>query len=68
MAIATAVQKGAMIYVHDEKGRQLCVFSAGSGPQDGIVGYTGSSVSVRRGSMIYTYDERGRQLSATSAR
>ncbi|OYY38320.1 MAG: hypothetical protein B7Y08_23135 [Rhodospirillales bacterium 24-66-33] len=62
MAIATAVQKGTMVYVYDAKGRQLSV-------HNGVLhGYTGGSVSVKRGTMIYTYDEKGRQISVTSAR
>lgn len=68
MAIGNAVQRGNFVYVYDEKGRQLSALSAGSGREDGLKGYTGSSVSVRRGTFIYTYDERGRQLSATPAR
>ena len=68
MAIGNAVQKGGFVHVYDEKGRQTGSVPAGSGPRDGLHGYTGSTVSVRRGSMIYVYDERGRQVSSTSAR
>ena len=68
MAIGNAVQRGSIIYIYDEKGRQTGSVSAGSGSQDGLHGYTGSSISVRRGSIIYIYDERGRQMSSTSAR
>lgn len=64
MAIGSAVQKGSMVYIYDERGRQLASVSAG----DGLQGYTGSTVSVKRGNMVYTYDERGRQVSMTSAR
>jgi hypothetical protein len=68
MAIGNAVQRGSFVYVYDEKGRQLCTVSAGSGPNDGLKGYTSSTVNVRRGAFIYTYDEKGRQKSTTSAR
>lgn len=68
MAIGNAVQRGSWVYVYDEKGRQTRSLSAGSGPSDGLTGYTSSTVSVRRGSWIYTYDEHGRQVSATPAR
>jgi len=68
MAIGNAVQRGSFVYVYDEKGRQLCSISAGSGPDDGLKGYTSGTVNVRRGSFIYTYDEKGRQKSSTSAR
>lgn len=68
MAIGNAVQRGSFVYVYDEKGRQLCTVSAGSGPNDGLKGYTSSTVNVRRGAFIYTYDEKGRQKSTTSAK
>ena len=64
MAIANVVQRGSMLYVYDERGRQLAVVSAG----DRLQGYTSTSFSVRRGSMIYTYNEAGRQISVISAR
>ncbi len=68
MAIGNAVQRGSYIYVYDEKGRQLYVKSAGSGPHDGLKGYTSGTVNIRHGSYIYTYDERGVQRSSTAAR
>ena len=68
MAIGSAVQRGSFVYVYDEKGRQLTALPAGSGPEDGLKGYTGATVSIRRGSFIYTHDERGRQTSTTPAR
>jgi len=68
MAIGSAVQKGSSVYIYDEKGRQLGVVSAGSGANDGLKGYTGSTASVRRGNSIYIYDEKGRQKGVTSAR
>jgi len=68
MPIATAVKRGTSVYVYDEKGRQLFSIGAGSRPEDGLTGYTSTTVSVRRGGSIYTYDEKGRQLSAISAR
>jgi hypothetical protein len=68
MAIGSAVQKDAFVYVYDEKGRQLCSIGAGSGKDDGLKGHTSTTVSVRKGSFIYTYNEKGRQVSSTSAR
>jgi len=65
MAIGNAVQRSSFVYVYDDKGRQIGTISAGSGPRDGLQGYTSSTVNVRRGSYIYTYDERGRQISST---
>lgn len=68
MAIGNAVQRGSLIYVYDERGRQLTTIIAGSGPNDGLTGYTSSTVNVRRGSLVYTYDARGRQIATTIAR
>ncbi len=68
MAIGNAVQRGKFVYVYDEKGRQLCALSGGSGASDGLAGYTSGTVNIRRGAFIYTYDEKGRQKSVTSAR
>jgi hypothetical protein len=67
MAIGSAVQRGSLVYVYDEKGRRLTSLLAGEGPKDGLHGYTSSTVSVRRGLLIFTYDERGRRLSSTLA-
>jgi hypothetical protein len=68
MAIGNAVQRGSFVYIYDEKGHQSGSVSAGSGDEDGLKGYTSSTVNVRRGSFIYTYDEKGHQISSTSAR
>ena len=68
MAIGNAVQRGSIVHVYDEKGRQLTTLSAGNGAEDGLKGYTGATVNVRRGAFVYTYDEKGRQTSATPAR
>ena len=54
MAIGSAVQRGSLVYVYDEKGRRLTSLLAGKGPKDELQGYTSSTVSVRRGSLIYT--------------
>jgi hypothetical protein len=68
MAIANAVERGAFVYVYDENNRQIFTQSAGSGPDDGLKGYTSSRVNIRRGAFIYSYDEKGRQVGTTSAR
>ena len=68
MAIGNAVQKGSFVYIYDESGRQLATLTAGLGKDDGLKGYTGSTVNVRRGAFIYTYDEKGRQTATTAAR
>ncbi len=68
MAISNAVQRGAFVYVYDEKGRAFTSIPAGNGPKDGLKGYTSSTVNVQRGSFTYTYDERGRCIRTTPAR
>lgn len=68
MAIGNAVQRGAFVYIYDEKGRQLRSLPAGLSPGEGLTGYTAATVSIRRGAFIYTYDEKGHQLSAIPAR
>ena len=68
MAIGSAVRRGNQVYVHDERGSQLAMLHAGSGPQDSLKGYTGAAVSIQRGAYVYTYDEKGKQLSMTLAR
>lgn len=68
MAIGNAVEKGAFVYIYDEKGRQTGVVSSGSGPNDGLKGYTSTTVNVRKGAFIYGYNDKGRQVAVTSAR
>ena len=67
MAIGNAVQRGSQVYVYNEKNQQIFTQNAGSGPQDGLKGYTNTTVNVRRGLMIYTYNEKGNQVSSTFA-
>ncbi|MDR2056011.1 MAG: hypothetical protein LBQ10_09130 [Desulfovibrio sp.] len=61
-AIGNVVQRGNVIFVYDEKGKQLFTKPAGSGKDDGLKGYTSGTVNIRRGSVIYTYDDKGRQV------
>jgi hypothetical protein len=67
VAIGNAVQRGAWVYVYDEKGWMLCTLAAGGKPPDGLKGYTGSTVSLRKGGWVYTYNEMGRSLSTAPA-
>ena len=68
MAITTAVQRGSFVYVYNEHGRVICSLPAGSAPNDGLKGYTGSSVSIQRGPFIYVYDENGHQMQSIPAK
>ena len=63
MAIATAVQRGNSVYVYNEQGNQIGgPINAGSGPKDGLQGYTSTTVSVRRDNSVYVYNEQGNQI------
>ena len=67
MAIGNVIQRGSVVYIYDEKNSQIASISAGSGPNDGLEGYTSSTVNIRRGWSIYTYNEKGLQISSVSA-
>ena len=67
MAIGSAIERGSFICVYDEHGITLFSKARGSGPKDGLLGFTGSTVTVRFGSIIYTYDERGMTIYAKAA-
>ena len=53
--------------MYDERGTTLFQKAKGSGPKDGLLGFTGSSVTARYGSIIYTYGERGETVFAKAA-
>ncbi len=65
--IVTALQRSGQVYVYGTGQRQLCAVFAGNGPEDGLKGYTSSTVSVRRGNTIYVYNAKGQQISSVYA-
>ena len=65
--IGSALERGSLIQVFDERGTTLFSKAKGSGPRDGLLGFTGSTVTVRFGSVIYTYDANGMTLYAKAA-
>ena len=67
MAIGSAIERGSMIVVIDERGMTLFSKARGSGPKDGLLGFSGSTVTARYGSVIYRYDEKGMTLYAKAA-
>ena len=67
MAIGSAIERGSLICVYDQHGHTLFSKARGSGPKDGLLGFTSSTVTVRFGSIIYTYGERGETLFAKAA-
>ena len=65
MAIGSAIERDSYIYVFDENGRSLFSKVRGNGSKDGLLGFTGSTVTVRFGSIVYTYDHHGTTISLT---
>lgn len=63
MAIGNVIQRGTFIVIYDEHGRETARLLGGSGPRDGLQGYTSTNVNVRSGAFIISYDQRGRQIS-----
>jgi hypothetical protein len=67
MAIGSAIERGSMIVVFDERGMTLFSRTKGSGPKDGLLGFSSTTVTARSGSFIYTYDEVGITVYAKAA-
>jgi hypothetical protein len=67
MAIGSAIERGSLICVFDEKGMTLFSKARGNGPNDCLIGFTGSTVTARYGSVVYTYDETGQTVYAKVA-
>jgi hypothetical protein len=65
--IGSAIERGSLIVVFDQHGMALFSKAKGSGPHDGLIGFTGSTVTVRFGSVVHTYDEKGMTLYAKAA-
>jgi hypothetical protein len=68
MSIGSALERGSLICFYDEQGRTPFSKARGSGPNDGLLGFAGSTVSARYGSVIYTYDEHGMTIYSKAAR
>jgi hypothetical protein len=66
--IATVVERGSTVYAYNDKGTIIATLNRGSGPKDGLVGYTQSTISVRRGSTVYVYNPNGSIISTVNAR
>jgi hypothetical protein len=63
----SAIERDSYIFVFDEHGRTLFSKVRRNGPKDGLLGFTGSTVTARFGSVIYTYDQRGTTIYAKAA-
>ena len=67
MAIGSAIERGSLICVYDEHGHTLFSKAKGTGAKDGLLGFTGSTVTARYGSTIFTYNEKGMTIYAKAA-
>ena len=67
MPIGNVIERGSTIYVYDEKGRQMFVKTKGGGPNDGLQGYTSTTVNIRHGSSVYTFNDKGSQVAVKIA-
>jgi hypothetical protein len=67
VAIGSAIERGSLICVYDEHGHTLFQKARGSGANDGLLGFTSSTVTVRFGSVIHTYDEHGMTIYSKAA-
>jgi hypothetical protein len=66
--IASVVERSGGIYVYNDKGTIIATLNRGSGPKDGLQGYTEKTVSVRRGDVVYVYNPNGTIISTLNAR
>jgi hypothetical protein len=67
MAISSVIERGSFIFVYDDQGHVLFSKSKGSGTRDGLVGFTGATVTMRYGSLVHTYDEHGMTIYSKAA-
>ena len=65
--IGSALEQGSFVFVYDEHGRTLFSKAKGSGAKDGLLGFTGSTVTMRHGSVVHTYDEHGMTIYSKKA-
>ncbi len=61
MPIGNAIQRDGRVYVYDTDNRLLFSKDAGRGPDEGLKGYTSSTVNIQRDSIIWSYNEQGNQ-------
>jgi len=65
--IATVVERSSTIFVYNDKGTIITTLTRGSGPKDGLQGYTQSTISVRRSGTIYVYNPNGTIINTITA-
>ena len=67
MAIGSAIERGSLIQVFDEHGTTLFSKARGNGPNDGLIGFTGSTVTARYGSVTGAFCPEGQTIYAKAA-
>lgn len=67
MAIASAVQRGGFVYVYNENGSNIATLPSSDKPNEGLKGYTSTTVSVQRGGFVYVYNENGSNITTIPA-
>ena len=60
--ISVAIQRPNSVCLYDQTGSQVGFIPCPNDPGDGLVGFTGSTVSVRMSHNIHVYDDRGNQI------
>ena len=68
MAIGNAVQRGPYVYVYDERGNHVAIINAGGDADNGLKGYTSTTVNVQIDGYIRSYNEKGEHISSTNPR
>ena len=59
MAIATAIQRGSVVVTLNEQGNVIGMIPCSNKPDDGLKGYTATTVTIKKGNTICVLDERG---------
>lgn len=66
MAISNAVQSSGFVHIYNESGHITATIGVGSEPDDGLKGYTSSSVNIKMGSFVHSYDEQGHVINTVA--
>ena len=67
MAIGSAIERGSLICVYDQHGITLFSKAKGSGAKDGLLEFTGSTVTCASARSVHTYDEHGMTIYSKAA-
>jgi hypothetical protein len=68
MAIGSAVQRGSLVYVYDEKGCRLTSLLAGKGPKDGLQGNTSATVGPLSAPLFHCHADLSNEVNIAPGR